>query len=332
MASKNPSTPTSIKIATLTGAAKDDAFAVMEGTGSYTLDVLSNDPGAARLYSLAQISGISTQQFPIETSVVLASGASIEIINGQLVYTNPNAQSLPAGEVFTDTFSYTVRMANGALSQATTSVSITGENDEASIAGDNSGEVMEDGDVMQASGTLTVTDVDRGENVFAAVEESALQGQYGSFTFDSSTGEWSYTLDNDSAVVQALNTGELVFDELTVSSVDGTATETIRVNVLGQDEAPVQPEGETGDSGAIEHVINHGRNNTNALDLIQNFKDGDTLKVTGQISYISSYETDLYQDNIMDTVLRFVDTSGQQQTAFEVGLVGFTGFDTSMFV
>ncbi|MCB1649165.1 MAG: hypothetical protein H7A05_00460 [Pseudomonadales bacterium] len=325
---KNPSTPTSIKIATLTGAAKDDAFAVMEGTGSYTLDVLANDPGAARLYSLAQISGISTQQFPIETSVVLASGASIEIINGQLVYTNPNAQSLPAGEVFIDTFSYTVRMANGALSQATASVSITGENDEASIAGDNSGEVMEDGGVTQASGILIVTDVDRGENVFATVEESALQGQYGSFTFNSNTGEWTYTLNNDAAAVQALNTGDVVFDELTVSSLDGTATETIRVNVLGQDEATVQPEGE----GSIEHVINHGRNNTNALDLIQNFKDGDTLKMTGQISYVSYYETDLYQDNVMDTVLRFVDTSGQQQTAFEVGLIGFTGFETSMLV
>jgi len=36
---KNPLTPTTIKIATLTGAAKDDVFELSEGTGIYELDV-----------------------------------------------------------------------------------------------------------------------------------------------------------------------------------------------------------------------------------------------------------------------------------------------------
>ncbi|RCJ09308.1 VCBS domain-containing protein, partial [Cupriavidus necator] len=82
-----------------------------------------------------------------------------------------------------------------------------------------------------ASGKLTVTDVDTGEAHFAAVAPESLAGQYGTFSFDSNTGAWSYTLDNTKA--DALIAGQQVSDSLTVSSADQTAQQTITVDITG---------------------------------------------------------------------------------------------------
>ncbi|KAI3602007.1 RTX toxins and related Ca2+-binding protein [Cupriavidus necator H850] len=82
-----------------------------------------------------------------------------------------------------------------------------------------------------ASGKLTVTDVDTGEAHFAAVAPESLAGQYGTFSFDSNTGAWSYTLDNTKA--DALIAGQQVSDSLTVSSADQSAQQTIKVDITG---------------------------------------------------------------------------------------------------
>ena len=55
---------TSIKVATLSNAAKDDSFSFGEDSFNANLDVLSNDAGAAKLYSLAQVSGTTATQLP----------------------------------------------------------------------------------------------------------------------------------------------------------------------------------------------------------------------------------------------------------------------------
>ena len=47
---------------------------------------------------------------------------------------------------------------------------------------------------------------------------ASLSGAYGSFTFDPSTGAWTYTLDNSRAAVQALSACQQVSDSLTVTS------------------------------------------------------------------------------------------------------------------
>lgn len=237
-------TQTSVKIATLTGAAKDDTFngVVYEDGGSHVLDVLANDPGAARLYSVDQGAGAlaGTAQFPVTASATLASGASISIVDGALVYDAAGAfQSLGAGVVGYDHFVYTVRMANGALSTAVATVEVTGVNDPASITGTDTGAASEDG-TLTAGGQLTVHDVDTGENVFEAVASAALAGTYGDFTFDA--GAWTYTLRNGDANVQALITGQSVSDTLTVGSADGTASQNITVTIHGTNEPVIQQE------------------------------------------------------------------------------------------
>ncbi|MCY1475030.1 VCBS repeat protein [compost metagenome] len=124
--------------------------------------------------------------------------------------------------------------------QQTIKVNITGANDHATITSSASEDQVvteaggagnaETGDAS-ASGKLTVTDVDTGEAIFAAVPPESLAGQYGTFSFNSNTGAWTYTLDNTKA--DALIAGQQASDSLTVSSADQTAQQTIKVNITG---------------------------------------------------------------------------------------------------
>ncbi len=151
-----------------------------------------------------------------------------------------NVQALREGEKVADEL--TVTSSDGTDSK-TIHVDITGTNDAATIAGDDSGAVVEDGK-LDASGKLTVSDVDTGEAVFKAVDGAALHGTYGDFSFDSATGAWSYHLRNGDANVQALAAGDKVADELTVTSSDGTASHTLHVDITGtNDEATINGNG-----------------------------------------------------------------------------------------
>ncbi|MCR9212725.1 MAG: VCBS domain-containing protein [Proteobacteria bacterium] len=114
----------------------------------------------------------------------------------------------------------------------------TPTNSEPVFSGDTEGNVYEDGD-LTTGGKLTATDADQGESGF---EEMSDVGDYGSFSIDES-GNWSYTA-TDSANLQALNSGDVVTETFTVTSIDGTTTE-VEVKVNGVDE-PVDPDNSGG--------------------------------------------------------------------------------------
>jgi len=110
----------------------------------------------------------------------------------------------------------------------------------ATFGGDTSGSVTEDAATNIVNGTLTVSDADAGEAGFQT--PTSLSGTYGSFTFDSSNGKWTYTLDSSKAATQALTSSDSKTETLTVKSTDGT-TQDITVTLHGADEAsaPVIP-------------------------------------------------------------------------------------------
>lgn len=66
---------------------------------------------------------------------------------------------------------------------------------------------------------------------------ASLDGVYGRFTFDASTGAWTYRLDNSRAATQALPGGQSVQDVLSVTTADGAATLSITINVTGANDA-----------------------------------------------------------------------------------------------
>lgn len=155
-----------------------------------------------------------------------------------------NVQALTGTEVVTDTLhlvSYDGTDENEIV------VTIAGTNDLATIGGDLTGSVTEDG-TTTTGGTVAVADVDSGENHAEAT--SSLTGTYGDFTYDSSTGVWSYTLRNGDANVQALTGTDVVTDTLQLLSHDGTDAQDIVVTINGADEIASLPGTFTGTGDA----------------------------------------------------------------------------------
>jgi len=124
-------------------------------------------------------------------------------------------------------------------------INITGTNDTAAIGGTLAGNVYEDLGTLNSStnaaniaadissGLATVTDLDNGQAIFQAVTGNQLKGTYGNFTFNNNSGAWTYNLDNTDPDTNALTTGQIVSDSLKISSIDGTANETINVVITG---------------------------------------------------------------------------------------------------
>lgn len=226
---------TTVKVATNTGAAKDESFAGFnEDNASVSLNVLANDPGSARIWSLDQNAlnaPLGSQQPQNLNSFTLASGAVIALnADGTVNYNGSGAlQWLAAGESFRDSFIYTIRMANGALSTARATVDVTGVNDAATFAGDKLGSVTED--AASTSGTLLVSDVDHDQSVLQA---STQAGTFGALNL-ASNGRWTYTL---SADMNYLAAGESVSETFVVKSFDGTE-QSITQTILGVNDVAV---------------------------------------------------------------------------------------------
>ncbi|MDE2411612.1 MAG: VCBS domain-containing protein [Sphingomonadales bacterium] len=256
-----------------TPQAKDDWFRLSEdglntATSSYsaltrtlTLDVMANDLGgnAKSLFSIDDAEGnpisdlartdlLSNTKFSNWEHT--DDGNWIRINNGKVEFrlgdpAHPgdfnfarDINSLGGSETVSDQFTYAIKLGNGTLSWATVHIDIAGANDAATITGTAGGAVVEaggvanaDAGIVTAGGTLTVHDVDSGEAVFQPAAN--INGTYGTFAFDATTGVWSYTLDNTRGATQALTQGQLVSDSLTVTSADGTASQVITVQITG---------------------------------------------------------------------------------------------------
>ena len=181
--------------------------------------------------------------------------------SGHWTYTLNNTaatvQALAEGDTKTETF--TVQSLDGTPHNVV--VTVQGTNDMAVIAGGDIGSTKEDV-TLSTSGTLTVSDVDHDQSSFQPVSSQA--GTYGTFSMDNS-GHWTYTLNNSSPAVQALNEGESKTETFTVQSTDGTP-HTVVITVQGTNE------GATCDcsTGDATHIIGTPNN-----DILQQNNNGD---------------------------------------------------------
>lgn len=199
----------------------------------------TNEDGSVEIDVLANDFDFEGDTFAITSyDAVSANGVAVTMNNGNFVYdasSHAAYQALGRDASTTDTFTYTVTDAVGNESTETVTVIIEGRNDAPTITGgDTSGNVSEDG-VLTASGTLVAEDIDVGDELTWSVLNA---GSYGSLSVDDD-GNWTYTLDNDSASVQALNDGDNVSDTFTVQVSDGleTATEEVTVNIAGDSDS-----------------------------------------------------------------------------------------------
>ncbi|MFO1142690.1 MAG: VCBS domain-containing protein [Amaricoccus sp.] len=252
-------------------------------TGKIALSVLANDTGAPKaIFSLDKGTASTPSSLPsalrTQDTARTESASKDTSLNGAKIWINANGtvgydagtlsasfraelQKLGAGQTLTDSFNYAIRLSDGTLSWATAKVEFAGTNDAAKITASSSDDlaVTEAGGVAngtvgdpKASGKLTVTDVDTGQAVFKAPAAASLKGTYGSFTFNASTGAWTYALDNARAATQALVAGTKVHDTLTVTSADGTATKVIDVTITGSNDAATITASGTPDTTVVE--------------------------------------------------------------------------------
>ncbi|MBU0676209.1 MAG: VCBS domain-containing protein, partial [Proteobacteria bacterium] len=211
-----------------TGAVTEDATAPnLTDTG--TLTITDADTGEA---------GFDTASV-VDTTAGGALGSLSITSAGVWTYTvaNTDVQYLKDGETKVETF--TVDSADGATTQTVT-VTITGTNDIAVVAGDATGAVTEDATApnLTDSGTLTITDSDTGEAAFdtASVVDTTAGGALGGLSI-TSAGVWTYTVAN--ADVQYLGAGETKVETFTVDSSDGATTQTITVTITGTNDIAV---------------------------------------------------------------------------------------------
>lgn len=145
--------------------------------------------------------------------------------------TNSAYQSLAAGQKQEISVTYKVTDDKGASDTESFKITVTGMNDTAIITGQDSGTVTED-DALTTTGRLDLSDLDNAEKVFRV--PASLKGEYGSFTLNAQNGDWTYSLDNQA--IQTLRAGYFLEDKLTITSVDGTASKTILIKILGADD------------------------------------------------------------------------------------------------
>ncbi|WP_447752430.1 retention module-containing protein [Pseudomonas nicosulfuronedens] len=140
--------------------------------------------------------------------------------------------SLAQGETRDVTFTYQAKDNNGALSDPqTVTITVTGSNDAAVIAGQTTGSADETDTPVSLNGKLSISDVD-SPATFQAQTNSA--GTYGKFSVGTD-GSWTYSA-NDA--YNELKLGEHLTDSFTVLAADGTST-TVTVTINGTNDAPV---------------------------------------------------------------------------------------------
>ncbi|MDL2403811.1 VCBS domain-containing protein [Rhizobium mayense] len=160
------------------------------------------------------------------------------------VLNNDAAQGLKAGETAQETFTVRATDTDGASTDQTITITVSGTNDLPVISGAGMGAVQEDV-TLATSGTLTSTDADIGDTATWTVVGSG-DGHYGGLSLGDD-GSWTYTLNNDAA--QGLRAGDTAQEIFTVKVTDASGAsdiQTVTVIITGTNDAPVISGTETG--------------------------------------------------------------------------------------
>ena len=174
---------------TITITGTDDAPVV---TGVFTGAVTEGDLGdvvtASGTIAISDVDGDDTR--PLPTPVAGSFGA-LTLVGGAWTYTleSIHRQDLDAGDVINDTVTLTAT--DGTTQNIT--IAITGTDDAPVVTGVFTGAVTEGnvGDVVTASGTIAISDVDGDDSPTFA--DTTVAGSFGSLVLVG--GAWTYTLD-----------------------------------------------------------------------------------------------------------------------------------------
>lgn len=183
----------------------------------------------------------------------------------------------------TDTFTYTATDITGQTKEATLVITIQGANDVPEYSGVTAATVLSSSTSATQLFDLNVTDPDGGglENKFSV--PAVLTGKYGAFSFNVANQTWAYQVDPDK--VGAVDASSEFHDLLTVTSLDGSAYQTLDVQVKG------------GTGSSLPKVMNllnvagvtaEGHTTTN--DSVRLLGSGEMFDLTNAATHISHVE------------------------------------------
>ena len=241
---------------TITIHGTDDAAVIsgdITGTVLEAGGVANGTPGISTATGDLDAGGVANPPDWTPVSAPTASGFGSYALDaaGAWVYTlnnsNATVQALNVGQTLTDTFTATtVDVTSQVVTSQVVTITINGANDAAEISGDITGSVTEAGGVANgtpgspiATGDLNSTDLDNPNDLWEPDGTVVLRGDSGFSTYTVTTsGVWTYTLDNSNPTVQALNVGETLTDTLTAIAIDGTA-QLVTITINGANDAAV---------------------------------------------------------------------------------------------
>ncbi|MDR6834905.1 MULTISPECIES: DUF5801 repeats-in-toxin domain-containing protein [unclassified Sphingopyxis] len=168
---------------------------------------------------------------------------------------DPAVIALTSSTTLTETFQYTVRDADGDTSIATITISITGANDFPIARADTNwvldgvsgSDPSATGNVLQdiahpgaPFGTFAdVADNDPDLEVITVTSAGTYVGLYGTLVINAN-GSYTYTLDEDKPVVNALDSGQTLTESFAYTISDGSLSvgSTLTITVFGTNDAP----------------------------------------------------------------------------------------------
>ena len=299
----------------------DDAPVV---TGVFTGAVTEGNVGdvvtASGTIAISDVDGDDSPTFADTT--VAGSFGSLVLVGGAWTYTldQSTVQDLDAGDVVTDTVTLTAT--DGTTQNIT--ITITGTDDTPVVTGVFTGAVTEGnlGDVVTATGTIAISDVDGDDSPTFA--DTTVAASFGALTLVG--GAWTYTLDQSS--VQDLDAGDVVNDTLTLTASDGT-TQNITITITGTDDAPVVTgvftgavtEGDVGDvvtaTGTIAISDVDGDDSPTFADTTVAGSFGSLVLVGGAWTYTLDQSTvqDLDAGDVVTDTVTLTATDGTTQTS-----------------
>ncbi len=192
---------------------------------------------------------------------------------------NAAAQELHQNEVVQESFTVRTTDASGVSVQQTVTIEVTGQVDAPRLSGAFAGAVTEDTQTV-AHGTIVATDPDKGDTVTLQHLAYLDHSNWGTFSIDAQTGDWTFKLDPVAA--QSLQAGQIEHVTFVVSAQDDTRTTShhdVTITITGTNDAPIVSGVSTVPAGVEDRsqVVTTQNLLAHATDV----DSGDTLHVTG---------------------------------------------------
>ena len=191
-------------------------------------------------------------------------------------------QSLNEGEHVSEAFLLRVTAGHVPPQDLLIQVDVRGTNDRPEILATSSltGSVQEDLHTS-ASGWLLAGDVDKGDQLHWSVD--TLRGLYGDLNFDTASGHWQYTLDNNRALTQSLAQGQVAGESFLATVTDGhaaSANTRIDIVIAGSNDAPVIAQLHTAQA-TEDGVVVLGRVPATDVDQLDHLSFSTSVQVPG---------------------------------------------------